>query len=74
METLEVKIGVYEHYQGGRYTVVGLATDKSQTPITEKVIVYHPLDSTDLYYRPVSEFFATVVVGEREVERFRYVG
>lgn len=73
MEQLEVKIGVYEHYQGGRYVVVGLATDKSQTPINEKVVVYHPIDSVELYYRPVSEFLALVRVAGKEIERFRYI-
>ena len=62
-ETLEP--GVYEHFKGNRYEVVGVARD-SETE--EPVVVYRPLyGERGLWVRPLAMFV-------EHVERDRYSG
>lgn len=64
------KLGLYEHYKGGRYEVVGVA-NHSET--LEKMVVYKHGDG-ELWVRPLKMFMETVEVDDKIVPRFRYVG
>jgi hypothetical protein len=66
------EIGVYEHYKGRRYEVLGCAR---HTETEEEFVVYRTLyGNYDLWVRPKAMFMETVIVDGREVPRFRFVG
>ena len=68
----ELKPGVYEHYKGKRYKVVGIA-EHSET--LEKMVVYQKLyDDYGLWVRPLSMFTQEVEVQGKKMPRFRYIG
>jgi hypothetical protein len=70
------KSGIYEHYKGNRYQVLGIARH-SET--LEELVVYRALyDSEEfgpdaLWARPVEMFAETVRVKGKPVPRFRFI-
>ena len=72
---MEIQKGIYEHYKGKRYEVVGQALH-SET--LEVVVIYKALYQGDfpqgmLWVRPLTMFQQNVVVNGQSVPRFRYV-
>lgn len=67
-----VEAGIYEHYKGKRYEVVGVGLD-SET--TKPVVVYVPLyeSKVPFWVRPYEMFLEFVVVDGKKVERFKKV-
>ncbi len=64
--------GVYRHYKGGTYRVIGTARH-SETG--ELLVVYRCLyDNNSLWVRPLAMFMETVPVDGREVPRFERLG
>lgn len=66
----EVKIGLYKHYKGNIYEVIGIATH-SET--LDKLVVYkatYQKEGENLWVRPLSMFVETVVVDGKTVKRF----
>lgn len=69
--TDKLRAGIYEHYKGNRYKVLGLAT---HTETGEELAVYEALyGEGGLFVRPLAMFFEKVEVGGRLVPRFRYM-
>jgi hypothetical protein len=63
-----VKPGIYRHYKGNLYEVLGVARH-SETE--EQVVVYRALyGERGLWVRPLGMFQETVAVDGREVPRF----
>ncbi len=68
--------GIYEHYKGKHYKVIGVA-HHSET--LEKMVVYEALyDTPDygrnaLWVRPLSMFLETVTIDGVEKPRFKFV-
>ena len=74
MET-EIKTGLYEHYKGRKYEVIGLARH-SET--LEPLVVYKALYAGDfpegsLWVRPLKMFLESVTAGGKQAPRFRYI-
>ena len=73
----EVKLGVYEHYKGKRYEVIGVGRH-SET--LEELIVYRALyDSKEfgknsLWVRPKKMFLEQVEIDGKMVPRFKFIG
>ncbi len=72
----DLKPGIYQHYKGPRYEVIGVAIH-SET--LEQLVTYYALDEKteqrgQLYVRPLEMFLETVVVDGKEVPRFTYRG
>lgn len=72
----ELPKGFYEHYKGKRYEVIDLARH-SET--LELMVVYRALYAGEfpentVWVRPLKMFQEDVLVGDRRVPRFRYVG
>ena len=67
-----IPAGVYEHYKGRRYEVIGVGLD-SET--TKPVVVYVPLyeSSTPFWVRPYEMFLGFVDKDGVKVERFKKV-
>jgi len=68
-ENKTIALGVYEHYKGKRYEVVGIARH-SET--LEEFVVYRALyGEKKLWVRPLAMFMEHVVVNGISVQRFR---
>ena len=72
----EVKLGLYEHYKGKPYEVIGVARH-SET--LEELVVYKALYETEfgeesLWVRPKDMFLETITIDNKVVPRFAYVG
>ena len=68
---LNVPLGIYKHYKGGRYEVIGVALH-SETK--ESLAVYRACEGEHgLWVRPLSMFIAEVVVENATVPRFRFI-
>ena len=68
--------GIYEHYKGKRYEVIGIA-HHSET--LEPLVIYKALYETrfgmdSLWVRPLAMFKEMVLVNGHEVPRFSYLG
>lgn len=67
----EVKPGLYRHFKGGEYEVIGLAMH-SET--LEVMVVYKALYGQGLtWVRPRAMFLETVMHEGKEVPRFTYI-
>jgi hypothetical protein len=67
-----LKPGLYRHFKGSEYHVIGLATHSETEEI---MVVYRPLYGTmDLWVRPLAMFTETVERNGKMFARFEYVG
>jgi len=64
-------LGIYEHYKGNRYRVLGVA-HHSET--LEELVVYQKLyDDRGIWVRPLDMFVGEVEVEGKNVVRFKYI-
>lgn len=72
----KVKLGIYRHYKGNYYLVLGVA--KHSEDLTQEFVVYKPLYesdvATDLWIRPKKMFLENVVVDGKKMPRFKFIG
>jgi len=67
-----VKTGIYEHYKGNRYEVIDTVRH-SETE--ELMVLYRALYGDEgLWVRPYTMFFETIIIDNKEVPRFHYIG
>jgi hypothetical protein len=77
MDSLELKLGKYQHYKGKFYEVLFVARD-SETK--EEIVVYRALyddpkyGKNALWTRPKEMFFENVIFDGKQVPRFKYIG
>lgn len=68
----ELKTGVYRHYKGKCYKVIGVARHSESE---ELLVVYQPLyGERGLWVRPKNMFCESVEIEGRLLPRFAYVG
>ena len=70
----EIIPGIYEHYKGKKYLVLGIA---AHTETEERMVVYVTLyDSSGprMWVRPLAMFAGSVSVDGSPIPRFRYIG
>ena len=67
-----IKLGVYRHYRGRQYRVIGIARH-SET--LESLVIYEPLhqNETKFWARPEKMFLEEVKVEGRIVPRFEFI-
>lgn len=73
MSTLSVPSGVYRHYKGKKYLVLGVA---KHSETLEELVVYITLyenESGPLWVRPLKMFLETVEVNGKTVPRFEKI-
>ncbi len=71
---VELRCGVYEHYKGDHYLVLGVARDdRDETPLVIYSRLY-PRAGVPLTARPLAQFTGEVDVAGESVARFRYIG
>ena len=64
--------GIYEHYKGKKYKIIGVARHPETL---EKLVVYQAMyDNNALWVRPYEMFCEKVIKEGKEVFRFRYMG
>ena len=67
---MDLKLGLYKHYKGKIYEVVGIA---KHSETLEDMVVYkatYQLEGENLWVRPLAMFMETVVVEGIELKRF----
>lgn len=70
----EIRAGVWEHYKGERYVVIGIARDdRDETPLVIYLRLYGRA-GLPMTARPLDGFLAQVETAEGLRPRFRYVG
>ena len=63
--------GIYRHYKGNYYTLVGIA---KHSETLEELVIYQAQDGDKaLRARPLKMFFDKVIVNGVEVNRFEYI-
>jgi len=71
-----LKTGIYRHYKGGLYEVLGVAF---HCETLERTVVYQALhDSKEfganaLWVRPLDSFLSSVVIDGKEQPRFEFI-
>lgn len=67
-----IKKGIYRHFKGNEYEVIGIARH-SET--LEEMVIYKALyGDADIWVRPVSMWSETVIKDGVEYKRFTYIG
>ncbi len=66
-----IQPGIYEHFKGGRYQVLGVARH-SET--LAELVVYRHDGSEDVWVRPVAMWSEAVSRDGYQGPRFRYIG
>ena len=67
----DIKLGIYKHYKGNEYRVLGIATH-SET--LEKMVVYQALYGTyGIWVRPINMWNEVVEVNGQQVKRFEFI-
>lgn len=67
----DIKLGIYRHYKGNQYEVIGLATH-SET--LEKMVIYRALyGERKLWVRPAYMWNEIVVHNGKNVKRFELI-
>jgi hypothetical protein len=70
-EAKSLKLGLYEHYKGNKYQVLGVAVH-SET--LEEVVVYKALYGDRLtWVRPLKMFLETVEINGEKKARFMFI-
>ena len=68
----ELKLGLYRHYKGNEYRVLGTATH-SET--LEELVLYQPQYGDRAYWvRPIAMFLESVEIEGKPQPRFEYLG
>lgn len=70
---MELKPGIYEHFKGKRYRVIGVA---KHSETLEELVVYEALydnPRSKLWVRPLAMFFEEIAVDGKKVPRFRFI-
>lgn len=68
-----VSLGLYEHYKGKKYLVLGVA---KHSETQEDLVVYVALyenDMANLWVRPLAMFCEDVVVNGKKIARFKKI-
>ncbi|MFA6994920.1 MAG: nucleotide exchange factor GrpE [Patescibacteria group bacterium] len=67
----KLKKGIYRHYKGGEYRIVGEA--RSTVDDQEKMVVYESLKDSQIWLRSVQEFLSEVEVAGEKKPRFEWL-
>ena len=75
-----IKLGIYEHYKGNRYEVIGLAHHtETKSPMVLYKALYDVPDLAEIYgepiifVRPYDMFIESITINNEKVPRFRYI-
>lgn len=65
-----IEPGIYEHYKGNKYEVVGVALDSENL---QPLVIYKPLHESKVGFwaRPYDMFLGSLIINGAEVQRFK---
>lgn len=67
----KLKLGIYKHYKGGEYRILGVA---KHSETLEELVVYQALyGNADIWVRPVEMFLEVVIFENKKVPRFLFL-
>ena len=69
----KIKLGIYEHFKGGRYRVLGVA---KHSETLDDLVVYEALyenKTSKLWVRPLSDFLGEKEIDGKKVKRFIFI-
>mgnify|MGYP001619743951 CR=1 FL=1 len=70
-ESRKIKLGIYEHYKGNRYEVIGIA---KHSETLEEMVVYRALyGERHTWVRPIAMFLEGVEVSGKTIPRFKFI-
>lgn len=72
-DDVKVKNGIYQHYKGNKYEVIGIA---KHSETLEDLVVYRALYDnkvSQLWVRPLKMFTEMIEINGTEIERFKYI-
>jgi hypothetical protein len=70
----DLACGVYQHYKGDHYLVLGVARDDRDDSMLVIYVRLYGRTGVPMTARPLDGFLATVDTPEGPAPRFRYVG
>ena len=67
----KITLGIYEHYKGNRYEVIGIA---KHSETLEEMVVYRALyGEGHTWVRPAGMFLEDVEVDGERIQRFKHI-
>ena len=68
---MNIKQGIYRHFKGNKYHILGVAQHSEDESI---LVVYRPMyGAGDLWVRPVEMFLEVVELNGQQVPRFEFL-
>ena len=68
---LSLKTGVYQHYKGGIYNVLGVGRYSEDE--TQELVIYQSVTTGDLWVRPLKIFCEIVKIQDYHGPRFTFL-
>jgi len=72
MSKINIPKGIYKHFKGHVYKVIGIA--KHSETLEEQVVYVSISDETDIWVRPATMFLDTVERDGKRFQRFEFLG
>ncbi len=72
MSNINIPKGIYKHFKGHVYKVIGIA--KHSESLEEQVIYVSIDDETDLWVRPATMFLDMIERDGKRFQRFEFLG
>lgn len=69
---MSIKLGIYQHFKGKIYKVIGLA--RHSETLEDLVIYQAQYDKKQIWARPKKMFLEKVKINGKKVPRFKYLG
>lgn len=69
-----IQPGLYKHYKGTKYRVVGTARDATNGPLEGQTLVLYISDAGHTYAREIGQFLGTVYDHNEYKPRFQRIG
>lgn len=71
---MDLKPGVYQHYKGKKYRVIGVAKHSETLEDTVVYKAFYDNEMSKLWVRPIDMFLGEVEIEGKRAPRFEYVG